>query len=56
MGYLDKIRAVLDFQGFEGCICVIFGTICVILDTVYTLDKTQKGSYNDKKPNKEVRT
>jgi len=46
---------VLDFQGFEGFFCVIFDTPCVIFDTFYTLDKTQKGSYNDTKPNKEVK-
>jgi hypothetical protein len=53
--YLDKIMGVLDFQGLEGFFCVIFYTPCVIFDTLYTLDKTQKGSYNDTKPNKEVR-
>jgi hypothetical protein len=54
-GYLDKIMGVLDFQGLEGFFCVIFYTICVIFDTFCTLDKTQKVSYNDTKPNKEVR-
>jgi len=53
---IDKIRAVLDFQGVEGFFCVIFDTICVIFDTLYTLDKTQNVSYNDTKPNKGVRT
>jgi len=46
---------MLDFQGLERSFCVIFYTSCVIFDTFYTLDKTQKGSYNDTKPNKEVK-
>jgi hypothetical protein len=49
---LDKIRGVLDFQGLGGFFCVILDTPCVIFDTIYTLDKTQKGSYNYTKPKK----
>ncbi len=55
MGYLDKIRAVLDFQGLEGFICVIFFTTSEIFYTIYTLDISLEVKYNFTKPNKEVR-
>jgi hypothetical protein len=56
MGYLDKIRKVLDFQGFNEVISEIFFTTSEIFFTIYTLDISLKVKYNYIKPNKEVRT
>ena len=56
MGFLDKIREVLDFQGLDEVISEIFFTNSEIFYTKYTLDISLKVKYNYTKPNKEVRT
>jgi hypothetical protein len=55
-GYLDKIRRVLDFQGFNEVISEIFFSTSEIFYTKYTLDISLRVKYNYTKPNKEART